>query len=186
MRIRDLNGLDNQISTAQVFVVDNRLLLILLSTDARFFRPNERRRANEASKSHGPTLPMMPILRLELLNVHVKFSLELALLLQLFVLRGALWRPEQEVIILLRLGLPAAALRGAIIISTAGAFRDDFPHNRSMLPFVHCARSDCGWQGAPLCQTHHFLFGLFRRELRRLIQLVSHSRLSVLGFLGGF
>ena len=79
---------------------------MLSTTHARFFRPSERRRADEASQE-GATATTPPILRLELLDVHVEFSLELALLLQLFVLRGALWWPEQKFILNLRFSLPA-------------------------------------------------------------------------------
>ena len=106
MRIRDLlDGLDYQIGATQVLIVVD-LLIMLSTTHARFFRPGKRRRADEASQE-GATATTPPILRLELLDVHVEFSLELALLLQLFVLRGALWRPEQKVILNLRLSLPA-------------------------------------------------------------------------------
>ena len=105
MRIRDLlDGLDYQIGATQVLIVVD-LLIMLSTTHARFFRPSERRRADEASQEGATATP--PILRLELLDVHVELSLELALLLQLFVLRGALWRPEQKVILNLRLSLPA-------------------------------------------------------------------------------
>ena len=160
---------------------------MLSTTHARFFRPGERRRADEASQE-GATATTPPILWLELLDVHVEFSLELALLLQLFVLRGALWRPEQKVILNLRFSLPAlwwtiSTTRWKFVVIR------HLLHNRpTMLPFLHRARSADSRQRASLSHTHHFLFGSFRGKLCRLKQLVLefHFRVSVLDFLDGF